>query len=731
MTTPTDRTRATALGSRAAVAAVVLAIIAGWLVALLGSASSGVFVVLAATHLLLLGAMVGLRRLSRRLAAASPVAAPASPEGGEPESSSAATARLRAETGVLTWMRHEIRTPINAIVGMTDLLAEGGLTATERGYLEGVRTSADLLAATISDIHDLCRLEAGRLRLEAQPFDLREAVEASFEQIASRAAERRLDVAYSIEEGTPPTLVGDVVRLRQMLVTLLTNAVKRTRAGEVTVGVSARPLSPDRYEVHFSVRDTGVAISDEQRARMFRSIDQIVASGDQPGDAHELGVALCRGLANLMGGTIALDVDAREGATFRFTIVVDALLGETPAHSTSGQRLLANRRVLVVNDAVGSREMLVRCMTGWGASTRATDSPSEALAWIQHGETFDVAIIAARLPGEEAGELAAALGRSRGEAAPALVMLHGPEPRSAERARQTGALVQPVGPAQLLDILTRALEGPPVAAQPPPVTAPLRVLLAEDNPVSQKVALGVLERLGHRVDVAGDGRQVLEAIARQPYDVVLMDMQMPEIDGVTLTRHICERWPRDRRPGIVALSASEWPEDRTRWLAAGADAWVRKTMPTEELQRALARAATPQAGRTRGPEPEPVQDDVVGNLRLLETDRTPGLAAQVFEVFLHDTSARMAALRDAVIRRDGEAVERVAHSLQGSLAMVGAASMARRCAELIGMARGGSLDRAATLVAELEGRFEAIRRIDPSELTQGASAQRPEPTVFE
>jgi len=729
VTTPTDRARATALGSGAAVAAVVVAISAGWLVALRGSASGGVLVVLAATHLLLFAAMLALRRVSRHLAAAPPVAASPSSESVELEAATAA-ARLRAETGVLTWMRHEIRTPINAIVGMSDLLAEGSLTATEREYLDGVRTSADLLAATINDIHDLCRLEAGRLRLEAQPFDLREAVEASFEQIASMAAERRLDVAYAIEEGTPPMLVGDVVRLRQMLVTLLTNAVKRTRAGEVTLGVSARPLSPNRYEVHFSVRDTGVAISDAQRARMFRSIDQIVASGDQPGDAHELGVALCSGLAGLMGGTIALDDEAREGATFRFTIVADALTGEAPAHLANGRRLLAKRRVLVVNDAVGSRDVLVRCMTVWGALTRATDSPSEALAWIRHGETFDVAIIAARLPDGAAGQLAAELGRSGGEAAPALVMLHGPAPRSAERSRQTGALVQPVGPAQLLDILTRALEGPPVVA-PPPVTAQLRLLLAEDNPVSQKVATGVLERLGHRVDVAADGRQVLEAIARQPYDVVLMDMQMPEIDGVTLTRHICQRWPRNRRPGIVALSASEWPEDRTRWLAAGADAWVGKTMPTEELQRALALAASPQAERPAGPVAESVEDDVAGNLRQLETDRTPGLPAQVFEVFLQDTSTRMTALRDAVIRRDGEAVERVAHSLQGSLAMVGAASMARRCAELTGMARGGSLDRAEPLVVELEERFEAIRRIDPSELTHGASARKPEPRMFE
>lgn len=729
MTTPTDRGRRTALGSRAAVAAVVLAIIAGWLVTLRGSASGGVLVVLAATHLLLLAAMLALWRLSRRVAAARAVGAPPSSESGEPEAPAAAT-RPRGETGVLTWMRHEIRTPINAIVGMTNLLADGNLTATEREYVEGVRTSADLLAATINDIHDLCRLEAGRLRLETQPFDLREAVETSFEQIASRAAERRLDVAYAIEEDTPPMLVGDVVRLRQMLVTLLTNAVKRTRAGEVTLGVSARPLSANRYQVHFRVRDTGVTISDAQRARMFRSIDQIVASGDQPGDAHELGVALCSGLASLMGGTIALDDEAREGATFRFTIVADALTGDQPAHLTDGRRRLAKRRVLVVHDAVGSRDALVRCMTGWGALTRATDSPSEALAWIRQGETFDVAIIAARLPNDEASQLAAELGRSGGQTAPALVRLHGPAPRSAERSRQTGALVQPVGPAQLLDVLTRALEGPPVAA-PPPVTAPLRVLVADDNPVSQKVATGVLERLGHCVDVAADGRQVLEAIGRQAYDVVLMDMQMPEIDGVTLTRHICEHWPRSQRPGIVALSASEWPEDRTRWLAAGADAWVGKTMPTEELQRALARATLPQPERPAGPAAEPVQDDVAGNLRQLETDRTPGLAAQVFEVFLQDTSTRLAALRDAVTRRDGAAVERVAHSLQGSLAMVGAASMARRCAELTGMARGGSLDGAEPLVVELEERFNAIRRIDPGELTHGAGARKPEPRMFE
>jgi CheY-like chemotaxis protein/HPt (histidine-containing phosphotransfer) domain-containing protein len=717
--------------STAVVAAVAVVVVVGWLVSLGGSASAGALVVLSATHLLLIGAVVRLRRLSRRLAAESPVTATAPTPGRGPESRSGGAVSVPVETGVLTWMRHEIRTPINAITGLTDLLSEGNLTPTERDYLEDVRASADLLTAIINDIHDLCRLEVGGLRLDAEPFDLRDAVEVSLDQIAAMAAARDLDLAYSIDEGTPPTLVGDVVRLRQILVTLLTNAVKRTRGGEVTVLVSARPVAPNRYEVHFTVRDTGISISDEQRARMFHSLDQIVASGERPGDAHELGVALCWGLAHLMGGTIGLDVGARGGATFQFTIVVDALNGEPPAYLSSAQQQLANRRVLVVDYAVDNREGLVRSLAGWGAVTRATDSPSEALTWIRQGETFDVAIIAARLPGEAAARLAAEIEGALGPAAPALVMLHGPEPRSSTRVKRSGALVQPVGPAQLLDVLIRALERPPVATLPLPGTAPLHILLAEDNPVSRKVALGVLERLGHRVDVATDGRQVLEAVERQPYDVVLMDMQMPEMDGVMVTRHLCERWPRDRRPGIIALSASEWPEDRARWLAAGAEAFVSKTLPVEELQRALARAASPQVGRTRGPAPAPVQDDVRGHLRQLETGRMPGLGAQVFDIFLQDTSARLAALQDAVARRDGDAVERVAHSLQGSAAMVGAASMARRCAELIGLARSGSLDGAEAIVMELEARFEAIQRSDTRVLAQDASAQTIEPRVYE
>jgi CheY-like chemotaxis protein/HPt (histidine-containing phosphotransfer) domain-containing protein len=483
-----------------------------------------------------------------------------------------------APGGVLMWMRHEIRTPINAIVGMTDLLLDGDLTQRQREYLGMLRASAESLSRTIDDVLDLSRIDAGRVVLDAQPFNLKDAIEVSLDRVASMAAERGLDLSYTVAEGTPTTVLGDLARLRQILVTLLTNAVRRTHAGEVRMSISAQPARADAHQLHFVVRDTGIAIPAGRAERLFQPLSQIVASGDRVADAQDLGLALCYGLAQLMGGSIVQRSEPGGGSTFEVTI-----LAEDPA------------RLLV-----------------------------------------------------------AALSQ-RPETKPAAMM------------------------------------------------TPLRVLLAEDSAVGRTVAVEALERLGHSVDVVGDGLEVLDALEHRRYDVVLMDMHMPNMDGLTATTAVCERWPRDRRPRIIALSASELPEDRARWLAAGADGWVSKSLPVEELRRVLAGAATsrrpaiPIPGR-RTAEPSPA----VGY-------EPPDAPTHVIEIFLREASTQLPALRDAIARRDAGGVERVAHTLKGSAAMLGAVSVARSCAELIHSARQGTFDDGSAIVGRIETSVAAIR----------------------
>ncbi|MEP6914635.1 MAG: ATP-binding protein, partial [Acidobacteriota bacterium] len=352
---------------------------------------------LAVVAVVLIRMVTELRAVVRRLESQ-----PAPPRRPQSVGSGADTA---PPGGVLVWMRHEIRTPINAIVGMTDLLLDGDLTRRQREYLGMLRKSAESLSRTFDDVLDLCRLDAGHLTLDAQPFDLRDAVELSLDGVASMAAERGIDLSHRFAEGTPATVHGDERRVRQILATLLANAVRRTHAGEVTVSVWATLLPPNRHQLHFIVRDTGIAIPTDRADRLFQPLSRIVA-GARVADAQDLGLAMCHGLALLIGGALAQRSEAGGGSTFELTAVLEAPV-----------RFLES------------------------TATRRTE---------------------------------------------------------------------------------------PAAAGSTP---PLRILLADDSDVERTAAVGVLERLGHAVDVVGDGVQVLEALEREAYDVILMDMQMPEMDG--------------------------------------------------------------------------------------------------------------------------------------------------------------------------------------------------------
>jgi len=487
-----------------------------------------------------------------------------------------ATARTALEGSLLLWMRHEIRTPINAVVGMADLLLDLELSSKQREYLGMLRASAEGLSRTVNEVLDLCRLETGRLVLDRQPFDLRSEIDVSLDRVASMAAERGIDLSYKIEGPAPSTLLGDAARLRHVLATLLTYAVRRTHEGGVALSVSTRPAPPDRHEVSFVVRDTGMVIAPERAARLFQPLSRIIAS-DRVADAQDLGLTLCHGIASLMGGHIALRNELRDGSTFEFV-----MLAENPA------RILQTRV---------------------------------------------------------------------------------PTPK-----------VEPVVPE---------------------ASPPLRILLAEDSLVAQKVAVDVLERLGHTVHLVGDGEAVLRALDAARYDVILMDMHMPGMDGLTATRRVCERWPRESRPRIIALSASDLPEDRARWLGAGADGWISKSFPIDEVRHVLSSLAAP----THAPPAASGE-----GRRVSPYGSGPGAAVHIIEIFLQDAAVQLSALREAVERHDGAAVERVAHTMKGSAAMLGASSVARSCAELIHNARQGSFDGGATIVAQLEDEVAAIQR---------------------